>query len=367
MSKIKFSKIKEILQDAKRGKMFILLDDEGRENEGDLVIPASKSTAKSINFMAKYGRGLICLALNQTQVNKLNLSLMSPLNKSRTQTAFTVSIDAKKGVSTGISAHDRAHTIKTAIKKNVSQNDIVSPGHVFPIVSKNGGVLVRAGHTEASVDVSKLSKNGASAVICEIMNDDGTMAKGKQLLNFAKKHKLKLGKIDDLIAYRLSRENLIKFKKSSIIKIKNQNYNIKIFENLLDNSENFALIKGNLNKNKNPRVRVISSNIVKNYLMGEKLPNYFNQTISHFQNHKDCVLIFIRDTNLKSVSETLKGYKNKKFYKSGEDKLIKNYGIGAQIIKALNIKKMILVTRSQKKVIGLEGYGIKITKQEIIK
>tara|TARA_B100000678_G_scaffold212422_1_gene179883 strand:+ start:375 stop:1478 length:1104 start_codon:yes stop_codon:yes gene_type:complete len=367
MSKIKFSKIKEILQDARRGKMFILLDDEGRENEGDLVIPASKSTAKSINFMAKYGRGLICLALNQTQVNKLNLSLMSPLNKSRTQTAFTVSIDAKKGVSTGISAHDRAHTIKTAIKKNVSQNDIVSPGHVFPIVSKNGGVLVRAGHTEASVDVSKLSKNGASAVICEIMNDDGTMAKGKQLINFAKKHKLKLGKIDDLIAYRLSRENLIKFKKSSIIKIKNQNYNIKIFENLLDNSENFALIKGNLNKNKNPRVRVISSNIVKNYLMGEKLPNYFDQTIVHFQNHKDCVLIFIRDTNLKSVSETLKGYKNKKFYKSGEDKLIKNYGIGAQIIKALNIKKMILVTRSQKKVIGLEGYGIKITKQEIIK
>ena len=367
MSKIKFSKIKEILQDAKRGKMFILLDDEGRENEGDLIIPASKSTAKSINFMAKYGRGLICLALNQTQVNKLNLSLMSPLNKSRTQTAFTVSIDAKKGISTGISAHDRARTIKTAIKKNVSQNDIVSPGHVFPIVAKNGGVLVRAGHTEASVDVSKLSKNGASAVICEIMNDDGTMAKGKQLLNFAKKHKLKLGKIDDLIAYRLSRENLIKFKKSSIIKIKNQNYNIKIFENLLDNSENFALIKGNLNKNKNPRVRVISSNIVKNYLMGEKLPNYFDQTIVHFQNHKDCVLIFIRDTNLKSVSETLKGYKNKKFYKSGEDKLIKNYGIGAQIIKALNIKKMILVTRSQKKVIGLEGYGIKITKQEIIK
>jgi len=367
MSKIKFSKIKEILQDAKRGKMFILLDDEGRENEGDLVIPASKSTAKSINFMAKYGRGLICLALNQTQVNKLNLSLMSPLNKSRTQTAFTVTIDAKKGVSTGISAHDRAHTIKTAIKKNVSQNDIVSPGHVFPIVSKNGGVLVRAGHTEASVDVSKLSKNGASAVICEIMNDDGTMAKGKQLINFAKKHKLKLGKIDDLIAYRLSRENLIKFKKSSIIKIKNQNYNIKIFENLLDNSENFALIKGNLNKNKNPRVRVISSNIVKNYLMGEKLPNYFYQTIVYFQNHKDCVLIFIRDTNLKSVSETLKGYKNKKFYKSGEDKLIKNYGIGAQIIKALNIKKMILVTRSRKKVVGLDGYGIKITNQEIIK
>ena len=364
---IKYSNISKIIQDAKSGKMFILVDDESRENEGDLVIPASKVTAKSINFMAKYGRGLICLALNQLQVNKLNLSLMSPSNKSRTQTAFTVSIEAKKGVTTGISAHDRACTIKTAIRKNAKSKDIVSPGHVFPLVSKNGGVLVRAGHTEASVDISRLSNCGSSAVICEIMNDDGSMAKGKQLMQFAKKHKLKLGKIDDLIAYRLNREKLIKFKKSSTIKIKRQNYNIRIFENLLDGSENFALIKGNLKRNKNPRVRVISSNIVKNYLMGEKLPNSFNKTIEHFKNHKDCVLIFIRDTNLKSVSETLRGYKSKKFYKSGQDRLIKNYGIGAQIIKALNIKNMILVTRSKKKVIGLEGYGIKITKQEIIK
>ena len=243
MSRKKFSKISEILQDAKLGKMFILVDDEGRENEGDLIIPASKATAKSINFMAKYGRGLICLALNQPQVNKLNLSLMSPINNSRTQTAFTVSIDAKKGISTGISAHDRAFTIKTAIKKNVTQRDIVSPGHIFPLISKNGGVLVRAGHTEASVDVSKLSKCGSAGVICEIMNDDGTMARGKQLFSFTKKHKLKVGKIDDLIAYRLNREKLIKLKKSSIIKIKKQNYNIKIFENILDESENFALIK----------------------------------------------------------------------------------------------------------------------------
>ena len=367
MNFIKFSKINRIIQDARRGKMFVLVDDEGRENEGDLIIPASKVSAKSINFMAKYGRGLICLALSQTQVSRLNLTLMSPTNKSRTQTAFTVSIEAKKGVTTGISAHDRAHTIRIAIKKNASSKDIVSPGHVFPLVSKNGGVLVRAGHTEASVDVSRLSNCGSSAVICEIMNDDGTMAKGKQLFNFAKKHKLKIGKIDDLIAFRLNREKLIKFKKSTIIKIKKQNYNIKIFENLLDGSENFALIKGNIKKNRNPRVRVISSNIIKSYLMGEKLPNSFNQTTEYFKRHKDCVLIFIRDANLKSVSETLKGYKSRNFYMDGQDKLIKNYGIGAQIIKALDIKKMILVTRSKKKVIGLDGYGIKITKQEIIK
>jgi 3,4-dihydroxy 2-butanone 4-phosphate synthase / GTP cyclohydrolase II len=364
---LKFAKISNIIKDAKLGKLFVLVDDEGRENEGDLIIPASKITPKAISFMARYGRGLICLALNNTQVNKLNLSLMSPINNSRTQTAFTVSIEAKKGVTTGISAQDRAHTIKTAIKKDASSKTIVSPGHVFPLVSKNGGVLVRAGHTEASVDVSRLAKCGSAAVICEIMNDDGTMSKGTQLINFARKHKLKIGKIEDLIAYRLNSEKFIKLKKTSKIKIKNQSYNIKIFENLLDGSENFALTKGNINLNKNPRVRVISSNIVKNYLMGEKLPNVFNNTIDYFKKHKDCVLIFVRDTNLKSVSETLRSYKSKKFYNSGKDKLIRNYGIGAQIIKALNIKKMILVTSSKKKVVALEGYGIKIVKQEIIK
>ena len=367
MKKMKYSKIIDLIDQAKKGKMFILVDDENRENEGDLIIPASKITPSSINFMAKYGRGLICLTLCQKQADKLNLSLMSPNNISRSPTAFTVSIDAKSGVTTGISAHDRYKTIKKAIQKNVSPKNFVSPGHVFPIVAKDGGVLVRAGHTEASVDISKFAKCGTSAVICEIMNDDGTMAKGLQLLNFAKRHKLKVGKIDDLIAYRLNKEKLIKFKKSSNIKIKDQNYNIKIFENLLDGSENFSLIKGNLKKNKNPRVRVISSNIVKNYLMGEKLPNSFSNTIDYFKNHKDCVLVFVRDTNLKSVSETLRGYKSKFFGKKGKDKLIKNYGIGAQIIKALNIKKMILITRSKKKVVGLDGYGIKITKQEIIK
>ena len=362
-----FSSIKNIIRDAKKGKMFILVDDENRENEGDLVVSASKISSRLINFMAKYGRGLICLALDSKQAKKLNLSLMSPVNQSRMQTAFTVSIEAKKGVTTGISAKDRAHTIKTAIKKNVKKSDIVTPGHVFPIISKDGGVLVRAGHTEASVDISKMSKSGSSSVICEIMNEDGTMAKGKELIRFSKKHKLKIGKIDDLIAYRLRREKLIRFKKLDRIIIKKQKFTIRIFESLIDGSENFALIKGDIKKNKNPRVRVISSNIIENYLMGQKLPKTFNSTIRHFKNYKDCVLIFVRDTNLKSLSKTLKDYKSKKFYKKGKDKLIRNYGIGAQIIKALNIKNMILVTKSKKKVVGLDGYGIKITKQEIIK
>ncbi len=366
MEKNNFSTIESIISVAKKGGMFILVDDEKRENEGDLIISSSDSNSKNINFMAKYGRGLICLALDSVQAKKLNLSLMSPVNLSRNKTAFTISIEAKKGITTGISARDRAKTIKIASKKNVKKSEIVSPGHVFPIIAKDGGVLVRAGHTEASVDISKLAKKNNSAVICEIMNEDGTMARGKDLFNFAVKHKLKIGKIEDLIAYRLKKEKLIKLKKQSSIDVQNQKFKIRIYENLLDGSEHFALIKGNIKKGITPRVRVISSNVVKNYLINQQLPNSFNKTLNYFKKFNNCVLVFIKDTNLKSVTQTLKDYKNKNFYKKGNDKLIRNYGIGAQIIKDLKIKKMILITKSPKKVIGLEGYDIKITKQELI-
>jgi len=367
MKNNKFSKIESIIQAAKKKSMYILVDDENRENEGDLVFCASDVNAEKINFMAKYGRGLICLTLNSNQSKKLGLSYMSTVNQSRNQTAFTVSIEAKKGITTGISAKDRARTIRVATKRNVKKNEIVSPGHVFPIISREGGVLVRAGHTEASLDIARLSNKIPAAVICEIMNEDGSMAKGDQLFKFSKKHNLKIAKIEDLIAYRLKKEKLIKLKKISNIEIQNQKYKIKIFENLLDGSEHFALIKGNLKKTIVPRLRVISSNVVQNYLINQKFPNLFIKTINYFKKFNNCVLIFIRDPNLKSVSQTLKQYKDKNFYKKGRDKLIKNYGIGAQIIKALKIKNMILVTRSKKKVVGLDGYGIKITKQEIIK
>ena len=366
MKKNSFSSIENIINIAKMGGMFILVDDEKRENEGDLIISTSDCNSKNINFMAKYGRGLICLALDSAQAKKLNLTLMSPINESRNKTAFTVSIEARKGITTGISAMDRAKTIKIASKKNVNKKEIVSPGHVFPIIAKDGGVLVRAGHTEASVDISKLAKKNNSAVICEIMNENGTMAKGQELFNFAEKHKLKIGKIEDLIAYRLKKEKLIRLKKQSDIKVKNQKYKIRIYENLLDGSEHFALIKGNIKKSTIPRVRVISSNVVQNYLINQKLPNSFNKTLNYFKKFNNCVLVFIKDTNLKSVTQTLKDYKNKEFYKKGNDKLIKNYGIGAQIIKDLKIKNMILITSSLKKVIGLDGYDIKINKQEII-
>jgi len=366
MKKNSFASIEKIISIAKNGGMFILVDDEKRENEGDLIISTSDSNAKNINFMAKFGRGLICLALDSIQSKRLNLSLMSPVNESRNKTAFTISIEARNGITTGISAKDRAKTIKIASKKNVNKNEIVSPGHVFPIIAKDGGVLVRAGHTEASVDISKLAKKNNSAVICEIMNEDGTMAKGDDLFNFAKKHKLKIGKIEDLIAYRLKKEKLIRLKKQSNIIVKNQKYKIRIYENLLDGSEHFALIKGIIKKGITPRVRVISSNVVKNYLITQQLPNSFNKTLNYFKRFNNCVLVFIKDTNLKSVTQTLKDYKNRNFYKKGNDKLIRNYGIGAQIIQDLKIKNMTLITKSPKKVIGLDGYGIKITKQEII-
>ena len=205
-----FSPIKDILKDAKKGKMFILVDDKDRENEGDLIIPGSKCNYKSINFMAKHGRGLICLALTKNQIDKLKLPLMSPANKSRMQTAFTISIEAKKGITTGISAYDRAKTIKIAISPRSRSKDIVSPGHVFPLASRPGGVLERAGHTEASIDISKLSKLNHSAVICEVMNEDGRMARLKDLYKFSIKHNIKIASIEDLIAYRLRNEKLIK-------------------------------------------------------------------------------------------------------------------------------------------------------------
>ena len=367
MKKNQYSSIESIISTARKGGMYILVDDENRENEGDVVFCASDVSPKKINFMAKNARGLICLTLNVNQANKLGLSYMAPVNQSRNKTAFTVSIEAKKGITTGISAKDRSRTIKVATKKNVNKKDIVSPGHVFPIIARNGGVLVRAGHTEASVDISKLSKKNPAAVICEIMNEDGTMAKGQDLFKFANKHNLKIAKIEDLISYRLKKEKLIKLKNTSKINVANQIFKIKVFENLLDGSEHFALIKGNLSQATPPRVRVISSNVVESYLLNQNLPNSFNKTISYFKKYNNCVLVFIRDPNLKSVSQTLNQYKTKEFYQKGKDKLIKNYGIGAQIIKSLKIKKMILVTRSRKKVVGLDGYGIRIIHQEILK
>ena len=351
MSNNKFSNISSIIQDAKKGKMFILVDDKNRENEGDLIIPGSKCNSKNINFMAKHGRGLICLALTKKQIDNLKLPLMSPNNKSRMQTAFTISIEARKGITTGISAQDRAKTIKIAINPKVKKSDIVSPGHVFPLVAKNGGVLERAGHTEASVDISKLSNLNPSSVICEIMNEDGRMARLKDLYRFSKKHKIKLASIEDLISYRLKYEKLvIKLNTKAVYLNKNIKLNIHYYKNKLENNINLAITRGSLNQKKSVPVRVISigvgkSNILKNIKVRKSL-----KTLSKYKSY---LLLIINNQNKSSKDSNIN--------------ILRYYGIGAQIIKDLNVRNMILLSRSRKKIIGLDGFGLKIKKQIIIK
>ena len=347
----KFSKISSIIQDAKKGKMFILVDDKNRENEGDLIIPGSKCNSKNINFMAKHGRGLICLALTKKQIDNLKLPLMSPNNKSRMQTAFTISIEAKRGITTGISAQDRAKTIKTAINPKVKKNDIVSPGHVFPLVAKNGGVLERAGHTEASVDISKLSNLNPSSVICEVMNEDGRMARLKDLYKFSKKHKIKLASIEDLISYRLKYEKLIiKLNSKNLFLKKNFKVNIHYYKNKLEENINFAITKGSLSPKKSIPVRVISTSVNKsNILKNTKV----KKSVKILSKYKSYLLLVIN--NQKNIP------------KDNNINILRYYGIGAQIIKDLNVRNMILLSRSKKKIIGLDGFGLKIKKQIIIK
>ena len=352
MSKKKFSNIPSIIKDAKKGKMFILVDDENRENEGDLIIPGSKCNSRVINFMAKHGRGLICLALTKKQIDRLKLPLMSSINKSRMQTAFTVSIEARKGISTGISAFDRAKTIKVAINQNSSKKDIVSPGHVFPLVARNGGVLERAGHTEASIDISKLSKLNPSSVICEVMNEDGRMARLDDLVKFSKKHKIKIASITDLIAHRLKNEKLVfKTYSKSISEKKNLKVNLSIFKNKLNKFESFAIHKGKFNKNKSIPIRVLSKNISRSSLFQNK---EIKKIIKILSKYKNFMLVIINN-------------EMNKIKKNDTDVTLRYYGLGAQIIKEFNVKNMILFSRSKKKLIGLEGFGLKIKKQIIIK
>ena len=352
MSKKKFSDISSIIKDAKKGKMFILVDDENRENEGDLIIPGSKCNSRVINFMAKHGRGLICLALTKKQIDRLKLPLMSSINKSRMQTAFTISIEARKGISTGISAFDRAKTIKVAINQNSSKKDIVSPGHVFPLVARNGGVLERAGHTEASIDISKLSKLNPSSVICEVMNEDGRMARLDDLIKFSQKHKIKIASITDLIAHRLKNEKLVfKTYSKSISEKKNLKVNLSIFKNKLNKFESFAIHKGKFNKNKSIPIRVLSKNISRSSLLQNK---EIKKIVKILSKYKNFMLVIINNEMNKTK-------------KNDTDVTLRYYGLGAQIIKEFNVKNMILFSRSKKKLIGLEGFGLKIKKQIIIK
>ena len=351
MRKTNFSPITSIIKDAKKGKMFILVDDKNRENEGDLVVPGSKCNSKIINFMAKHGRGLICLALTKKQIDNLKLPLMSQINRSRMQTAFTVSIEAKKGISTGISAFDRAKTIKVAINPNSKKKDIVSPGHVFPLVARNGGVLERAGHTEASIDISKLSKLNPSSVICEVMNEDGRMARLDDLFKFSMKHKIKIASIADLIAYRFKNEKLIYKSYSKNIKFMNlANIQLSIYKNKLNNYDSIVLSKGRFSGSKSIPIRVLSKQIKKKDI---HVNTEIKKNIKILSKFKNFLLVIVNNEINKDKSET--------------NLTLRYYGIGAQIIKDFKVKNMVLISRTKKKIIGLEGFGLKIVKQIMIK
>ncbi|MBL6664391.1 MAG: 3,4-dihydroxy-2-butanone-4-phosphate synthase [Rickettsiales bacterium] len=351
--------IPEIIEDAKNGRMFILVDDENRENEGDLVIPAQLCDDKAVNFMAKYGRGLICLTLDEKRVEELALPLMSMDNKSRHKTAFTISIEAKTGISTGISAQDRAKTIQDAIDPSKSQHDIVSPGHVFPLRAQDGGVLVRAGHTEASVDIAKLAGLNPSGVICEIMNEDGSMARMPDLIEFAKEHNLKIATIADLIEYRRKNEKLIKVtKRDKFISEVGGEFEIIFYQSTIDNVEHIVLKKGDIDNNDEILVRMHHLNILSDCLdnKNDQKSHILRKSLAKIADNQSGVLVLIRQPN--EVISTM--FENK----ANASNTLRNYGIGAQILGDLGIQKIRLLTNSKKSVIGLDGYGLKICNYE---
>jgi 3,4-dihydroxy 2-butanone 4-phosphate synthase/GTP cyclohydrolase II len=350
---VEISSTQSIIEDARNGKMFILVDHEDRENEGDLVIPGQMATPNAVNFMATHGRGLICLALPSEQIDKLKLPLMAATNSSRHETAFTVSIEAREGVTTGISAHDRSKTISVAINPQVRTEEIATPGHVFPLRAKNGGVLIRAGHTEAAVDISRLAGLNPSGVICEIMNDDGSMARLKDLKKFAYVHNLKIGTISDLIAYRRKHDNLIKEVESSILKSSiGGKWKVIKFKDEIQNSEHIVLKLGKINSKTPAMVRMHKLNVYKD-LLG-LVPTRYNEIGRAMQKiiaNKNGLLVLL--SSIDSSSE-----------KTSSDTL-KEYGIGAQILSLLGVKRIKLLSNSKlPKVIGLEGYGLHIDTTE---
>ncbi len=347
------ARINDIIEEARNGRMFILADDEDRENEGDLIIPAQMATPEVINFMATYGRGLICLSLTKERIEKLKLPLMSASNSSRHETAFTVSIEAKVGVTTGISAHDRALTISTAINPLSGPSDIATPGHVFPLKAKEGGVLVRAGHTEAAVDISRLAGLNPSAVICEIMNEDGTMARMPDLISFAKMHNLKLGTISDLIAYRRNYDSLVKeIEFQKVNSIFGGEWELKTFIDEITNSLHYTISKGDIRTDDGILVRMHVANTFQDLLGIEpKRQNQISDSMYQISEEGKGVVVLLNFNNQSSNKED----KN--------SNTIRRYGIGAQILKALGVNKIKLLTNSgTPKLIGLEGYGLKILK-----
>jgi len=347
------STVEEIIDDARNGRMFILVDHEDRENEGDLVIPAQMATPEAINFMATHGRGLICLSLPGSRIEALGLPLMSTNNASRHETAFTVSIEAREGVSTGISAYDRARTVAVAIDPSKGPQDIATPGHVFPLRAKDGGVLVRAGHTEAAVDISRLAGLNASGVICEIMNEDGTMSRLPELVAFAQRHNLKIGTISDLIAYRRRNDNLInETSVTSVTSAYGGDWMMRVFADETHGDEHIVLSKGDILGEGPLLVRMHAMNPMQDVL--GLVPGQEDELARAMQIIADegrGVVVLLRDTNMKL---DIGG--------GASPQKLRQYGLGAQILAALGISEMELLTNSGlPNVVGLDAYGLSIT------
>lgn len=372
MIKMPIASVKEVLEDLRQGKMIILVDDEARENEGDLTIAAEKVTPEAINFMAKYGRGLICLALSPEIVEKLKLPLMVYDNRSPYQTAFTVSIEARQGVTTGISAADRAHTTLTAVAEDARPEDLIQPGHVFPLRARRGGVLFRTGQTEGSVDLARLAGLREAAVICEIMNEDGTMARMPDIEKFSKKHDLKIAAVADIIAYRMQTESFVHSAAETILPTPYGEFKAIAFSNDIDDYEHLALVKGNIDPDREVMVRVhsecLTGDVFGSYRCdcGEQL----KRAMEMVQEEGLGVILYLHQEGRGiGLVNKLKAYKlqdegfdtveaNEQL---GFDPDLRDYGVGAQILVALGVRKMKLITNNPRKIIGLEGYNLQVT------
>ena len=352
----------ELIEEARNGRMFILVDDEDRENEGDLIVPAQFATPDAINFMARHARGLICLAMTRQRVEQLGLPLMSQSNGTRHQTAFTVSIEAREGVTTGISAADRAHTVAAAINPDGHRDDIVTPGHVFPLMAREGGTLVRAGHTEAAVDISRLAGLNPSGVICEIMNDDGTMARLPDLVTFAQHHNLKLGTIADLIAHRRRTEMLVRrVQEGTIHHAAGGEWKLIVYANTVEYAEHLVLLKGDLNGPGPVPVRMHQVDLLEDMTAG---PHWISlhRAMNIIADEGRGAVVLLREPRKTALSERvakLDGINR-------PPRELRDYGIGAQILLDLGVRDMVLLSNTRRTIIGLEGYGLNVVDQRPI-
>jgi 3,4-dihydroxy 2-butanone 4-phosphate synthase/GTP cyclohydrolase II len=355
-----------IINEARNGRMFILVDDDDRENEGDLVIPAQMATPDAINFMVRHGRGLVCLALTKERADQLGLEPMTRTNRSRMETAFTVSIEAREGITTGISAADRARTVAVAIDATNGPDALVSPGHVFPLVARAGGVLVRAGHTEAAVDVSRLAGLNPSGVICEILREDGTMARLEDLMDFARLHGLKIGTIRDLIAYRLKKDHLVeRVAISPFTAESGRQWQAQVFRDKASGEEQLALVYGTLDPSAPVLVRMHSLDLFADVL-GEKGPKagVLKAAMRMIEEEGSGVVVTLHAAAQGSLSRSI-DLRSGKPAEMGD--AVRSYGTGAQILAALGIHDMILLSNTRHSPVGLSGYGLAIVEERPIK